>query len=550
MKLNRITASLLPTLLALSAVPMLAKAQSYEVVELPTSDLSTNQYASSIDETGLILNIVEERFNQPIDLSLINLDSLTLSDADAAAQGNFNGTDLSTITAALYTSTQSNSVFNQKLAQYVAVKTDGVSTEYINGFDTETDATNGFTYSLDTELGDSYNGTYIVGSMTGAFTQIPYINESGDELIYVVNDVKNRAFVQVDDYVAPLLPVDATLGGISEASAINSNLQVAGYSSVAVSDSVTSAIANCDDPDTRGDIPLEVCYYTIINEFESSLTRHATVWQLDTAGNTISTQSYGLTFEPDNDVDIIFSSVATDINNEGQAVGSTPVPIESTYMQAAAIFQNGQTQRLLADDDLLPNAAVAINDDGLVAGYNTVVINSATRFKFFVYNINTDELIFPDDFFTSSTSIPRAINNNGLVVGDAESDADTRRRNAFLYDVNANTFTNINTLIACDSDYEIMTANDINDNNEIVGEALVQKPFRNAKGEIVTDSNGEEVLVDTVIAVKLSPTGGSPVECELSDVEIADSTRQGASLGFFGLVGLLAFGIARRLKYR
>ena len=116
--------------------------------------------------------------------------------------------------------------------------------------------------------------------------------------------------------------------------------------------------------------------------------------------------------------------------------------------------------------------------------------------------------------------------------------------------MHVNTQLSINTLIACDSDYEIMTANDINDNNEIVGEALVQKPFRNAKGEIVTDSNGEEVLVDTVIAVKLSPTGGSPVECELSDVEIADSTRQGASLSFFGLVGLLAFGIARRLKYR
>lgn len=548
MKLNRITASFLPTLLALSTMPMFAQAQSYEVVELPTSDLSTHQFASSIDETGLVLSIVEERYNQPIDLSLINLDSLALSDPEAAAQGNFNGTDLSTITAALYSSTQQDSAFNQKLAQYTAYKTDGVSTEYINGFDTETEATDGFTYSLNTELGDSYNGTYIVGSMTGAFTQIPYINESGEELTYVVNSVKSRGFVQVDDYVAPLIPVDATLGGISKAVAINSNLQVAGYSSVAVSDTVTSSIASCDDPDTRGDIPLEVCYYSIINNFESNLTRHATVWQLDTAGNTISTESYGLTFEPDNDVSIIFSSVATDINNEGQAVGTTPVPIENTYTQAAAIFQNGQTQRLLSDDDLLPNAAVAINDDGLVAGYNTQIIGGSTVFKFFIYNINTDELTFPDDFFTSSISVPRAINNNGLVVGDAEPNADTQRRNGFLYDVNANTFTNINSLIACDSNYEIMTANDINDNNEIVGEALVQKPFRNAKGEIVTDSNGEEVLVDTVVAVKLVPTGGSPVDCELSDIEVAESTRQGASLSIFGIVALFAFGIARRLK--
>lgn len=548
MKLNRITAALVPTMLMLGTLPMVAQAQSYEVVELPTSDLSTNQFAGSIDNTGLILNILEERYNQPIDLSLINLDLVTLTDAEAAAQGNINGTDLGILTEILYGVTDSFSLFNQKLARYTAYKTDGTTAEYVNGFDSETEDTNGYTYSLNTELGDSYNGTYIVGSMPGPFEEISYVDENSDTTTYVVNNFLNRGFVQIDDNVSPLMPVDTTLGGISEANAINGNLQVAGYASVAVSDSVISSKAICDDPDERGDIALEACYYQIMNAMTDNITRRATIWQLDTAGNTISTQTYGLTFEPDTDVDIIFSSEALDINDNGQAVGTSPVPVQSTYSQAATLFQDGQTIRLLADDDLLPNRAIAINNDGIVVGYNTQVINSAARFKFFTYNINTDELIFPDDFFTSSTSVPRAINNSGIVVGDAESDAETRRRNGFIYDVNAKSFTNLNSLIECESEYEIMAANDINDDNEIVAEALVQRPYKDAKGEIVTDSNNEPITIDMLVAVKLVPTGGSPLECSVSDVEQADTERQGAALSTYALGALVLIGFIRRFK--
>jgi len=550
MKLNRITASLIPTILMLGTAPVFVQAQSYEVVELPTSDLSANQFAASIDDTGLVLNIVQERYNQPIDLSLINLDLINLSDRDAAEQGNINGTDLSILTEILYSNTENRSVFNQKLATYTAYKTDGNTTEYVNGFDTESDATNGYSYALDTLLGDSYNGSYIVGTMPGPYEKISYVNADNNTVTYVVNNHGNRGFVQVGDTVSPLMPSDTTLGGISQANAINGNLQVAGYASIATSESILSSKATCDDPDTRGDIAIEACYYSIINSMTASTTRRATIWQLDNAGNTISMQSYGLTFEPDTDETIVFSSEAFDINDEGQAVGTTPVPIDNTYTQAAALFYNGQTTRLLSDDDLLPNRAVAINNDGLVIGYNTEVINRATRFKFFTYNTNTDELIFPDDFFASSTSIPRAINNNGLVVGDAESNAETRRRNGFLYDVNAKSFTNINNLIACESDYEIMTANDINDNNEIVGEALVRRPVRNAKGEIVYDSDNQEVLADRVIAVKLVPTGGSPLECGASEDEIAETERQGAALGIYAVFAVMLVGLMRRFKRR
>lgn len=560
MKLNRITALLMPTLMVLSAAPMLLHAQSYEVVELPTNDLSRNQFASSIDNTGMVLSIVNERFNQPIDLSLVDVDLISaLTDPDNAAQGVFNATDLAILTNIIYANTEANSQVGQKLASNTAYSVVGSDVNYIAGFDTQSDSTNGFTFSLETVLGDSVNGSHIVGTMAGPYEKIDFVNSSGTEITYVVNDFNSRGFVQVGDEAKELLPADTTLGGYSIANAINSSLQVAGTASTGLSDSVLSGIEACDDPDTRGDQPLEVCYFAIINTtstnqftgavtntYETQISRSAAVWQIDNAGNTIATEVYGLTFEPDADSTIIFTSEATDINDNGQAVGYTPVPISTTFSRAAALFEDGVTTRLLADDDLLPNTATAINNDGIVVGTRSLIVNSATRTKMFVYNTNTDDLVFPDDFFLSSSSTPRAINNNGLVVGDAESDVETRRRNGFVYDINADTFVNLNDLLACDSEYEIITANDVNDNNEIIAEALVKRPFRNVKGEVLSED--EEDFVDTVIAVKLVATGDAPASCELSEEELVEVERQGASISIYGLFALFVFGMFRRFN--
>ncbi|MGB3726780.1 MAG: DUF3466 family protein [Glaciecola sp.] len=563
MKLNRITASLASTLILLSSAPMLVNAQSYEVVELPSANLSMNQFASSIDNTGLALTIVSARFNQPIDLSKIDLDSVTLTDPEAAAQGDFNATDLAILTSIIYSNTASNLAAGQKLAANTAYSTDGVDTNYVFGFDSESPATTGFSYSLNTTLGDSVFGTHIIGSMPGPFNYIEYTNEEGTEVTYNVNQVKLRGFVQVNNEVHELLPPDTYLGGYSKANAINTNYQVAGVASVDVNDNIISQKEACDEDETRGDIPLEACYYAITTATATSaftgvtsdsylpnVTRRAVVWQLDGNGSTLSTDVYGLNFVPDDDNNIIFSNEANAINDLGQAVGVTTVELLSTYSQAAALFENGETVRLLEDDDLLPNTATDINNNSLVTGYRSIEVNGVSRLKLFVYNINTGELTLPDGFFLSSASLPRAINNNDIVVGDAEIDTENRRRNGFLYDISNDDFSNINDLIACDSDYEIIAANDINDNDEIIAEALVKRPLRDAKGEIFLDEDGEQVLQDAVIAVKLLPTGDSPETCELSDDEAAAIERQGASMPIILLVSLAIFGLFRRYKTR
>lgn len=548
MKLKRISASLIPVCLALSAVPMLSLAQSYEVVELPITEVSENQFASSIDNTGLMLSIASDRFNQPIDLSLISLDALVLSEPDAAEQGDFNAVDLEILTTLIYANTESASEFGQKLSSVTGYLTDGSNYEYLHGFDTEQENTNGYTYALNTLLGDSVYGTFITGSMAGPYSTVDYISQDAVELTYNVNEFLLRGFVQVGDDVGELTPFDDTLGGYSEAHAINENLQVAGESSVEFTDSLLEAAEACEDFDTRGDVPLEVCNYNLFNSsLLSTATRRATIWQVDNEGDVVDIEVYGLTFEPDNDATIIFSNEALDINNLGQAVGYSPVPYSSSYVNAAVIFENGETRRLLIDDELLPNRAISINDNGVVVGYLNEVINNISREQLFVYNINTDELVLPNGFFTSSSTIPTAVNDNGIVIGTAEADADERRSNGFLYDINAKSFYNINDLTPCDSEYEIIAANDINDDDVIVADALVSRISRNSLGVEQFSTDGEPIYEDTVIAVQLVPTGGEVPDCDITDEEEAATERQGAAIHWMYVLAILTIvGLRRR----
>lgn len=558
MNVNRITAMLM-----LSGAAFFSQAASYEIQELPTTNLSFNQFSSSIDNTGLMLTLISQPFNPPIDLSLITLDNLPLTDPDAAALGNFNAVDLAIISSVIFAQTSSNSVYGQKLANFIAYETDGTDFDYVRGLDSETEATNGFTFSMATSLGDSVNGSHIVGTMAGPYSQIDYTNAENTDFSFNVNGYNFRAFVQVDEQITELLAPELSAGGISEAKAINDNLMVAGTSSFAMSTSLMTDIANCEDDDIRADEPVETCIYSLINQetvnqftgqrtnaFVSRTTRRATTWQLDNAGNVIDRVVYGLTFEPEADNTVVLISEAVDVNNSDIAVGSTIISVDERFTQAAALFEGGVSTRLVADDALLPNRSVGINDNGYVVGIRQQRINNTFRDKMFVYNTNTDEVTFPTDFFISSASTARAINNNNLVVGDGEIDAaaSTRPRNGFLYDIDADTFTNLNTLVACDSPFQIIAANDINDSNEIIADALVKKPRKDFKGEIFLDENGEQELIDVVVAVKLIPTGNAPVDCEPTEDELATTERQGAGLGFLTMLGLCMIAFTRRFK--
>ena len=539
-------------------MPLLANAASYTVVELPTNNLSINQFANSIDNTGLMLTTVNIPFNPPIDLSLIDLSQFSLTDPDAAAQGNFNAADLALVVTVIKQSLSDNSILVQQIANNIGYKTDGTDLSYVNGFDVMNDDTNGYSFALDTTLTDSVNGTHIIGNMEGPFVKKEFVNASDDNVTYVVNDFSTRGFVQVNDQVTELVPENLSAGGFSRAYAINSNLQVAGTLGVSTTSGFQTSVDSCDDDELRGDQPIDACLAglragasTIGNdEFALRFNKRAAVWQVDASGSVISKAVYGILFDSVADSEFSSSSQANDINNAGVAVGYSSVFAENytnDQTDAAVVFENGEITRLLEDDDLLPNLATGINDNDYIVGYRGVVINNVSRTKMFVINPDKTPTFVPG-FFVSSTTIPRAINNNNLVVGDGEPDAtqSSRGRNGFLYDIEKDTFTNVNSLIACDSNFTIIGANDINDNNEILADALIRKPARNVKGEIIINDNGEEILLDTVVAVRLIPTGQEPAICAPSEEEILATERQGAGLGIVSVIGLLMIAFLRR----
>lgn len=569
MKRKPIVSALLLALFGAASVANSAHAASYEVQVLPLSDVSQRHFGTSIDNTGLSLVTARDLFNQPIDLSLLNIDDAPLTDPDAAAAGNFNDFDYTLVIDQLLQARASLGTIQpdarfQKLASDIGYKTDGTDVTYVNGFDSEMEGTDGFTFSSNVRLTDSALGTHVIGNMAGPFSRVDYVNENDEAQFFVVNEFLNRAFVQVGDNVTPLIPDNVDGGGFSEAYQINENLQVAGVSSVASSEAFREILNLCLDDEERGDIPVEVCEYVRFNQADTVSTyiaglgladidyeTKATLWQLDADGNVISTQLFDNLYVPDEFVDSNHSR-GLDVNNSGAMVGFSSVLVQEGRdpLPVATIFENGITTRLTDDEEFLPSFATHINENNYIIGYVGRFINSAFRNKLFTFNRNTSELNIVQGFFVGSAAVPRALNNNNIVVGDAESDASIssaqRPRVGFMYDIEDDTFTDLNTLLPCDSPYKIVSAVDINDNNEIIADAFTTVPRKNARGVVITDESGEALTLDTVVSVKLSPTGNTPSDCAEDDR--VSRERQGASLSMWLAVPLILLSFYRRFK--
>ena len=540
--------------LALAVTTTHSYATTYDIEELPVSALSASQFGSSIDNTGLILSTLINPFNQPINADLFDVNDFpVLVDPNSAAAGDFNILDFTIVLGSWRENATNFSSIGPKLATTLAYQTDGVDTNYVFGFDQMLDATNGFTFAMNTTPVASSGGLYIIGNSPTFYSSFAFTDANGLEQTAVINEAVTRGFVQFSDRVFPLTPVDDTLGGISVASDINDNLQVAGTSSVDVLQIVQDALASCNEEIIA--IPQALCLYNLTTDarVQSGFVQRATIWQLDARGQVVGTETFGLDFVPAPNDQNNYVNSAVAINNSGLAIGNgTTLLSDSRAVNAAMLYENGQTIRLIDDDSVLPNFAVDINEDDVVAGYQAVVENNASVARFFTFNVNTNELNFPVGFFASSSTFPRAINNDGVVVGDAEVNADQqglRPRAGFVYNPDTDLLLNLNDLIPCDAEYNVFAANDINDDGVIVADASVLRSARNARGEIVLDANGNEVIETAVVAVRLTPNGGDIPDCSATEVEdgLSDE-RQGASNSLVLLFILSFIGILRRNK--
>ena len=537
----------------------LAAAATYEVQELTTNELAINVFARSINNAGNALVIAQDSYNMPIDYSLLDFENevliASLTDPDSAAAGNPNTTDYNYLIGLIRYGANNNSLTSQQLSLYQSFVNDGMTDVRVIGFDEVNTSINDYSFGSETIANHITDDNTLVGSAEGVFTSQTYTDEDGIEITYQINDFIRRGFVQLNGNTVALPPSEMTLGGISEAYSINQNLQVVGTSSIRMTEQLVESIVNCNDDDERGDIPVDVCLYNLVLSGATTLSmdRRATIWQLDAQGQIISTQTFPLPFTPeevsDTNSDTAFYNAAFAINDEGIAVGETHTFFNERELKfnSAAMFVDGETIELIDKNDYFPSTAKDINNNNIIIGTGTTQINGTSRTKFYTYNLDNDELVFPTDYFPGSSSIARDINNNNIVVGEGEVEYDntsTRRKNAFMYDMNNQSFTNLNDLLECNSPYSIVGANSINDNNVILANALVNRQARNAAGELAVDSDGVAIMTDQIITVKLNPIANGVIADCTSEEEQSIPDRAGASLSFSfgGLLLITLFG--------
>lgn len=565
MKLKQLTSAVI-----LATTGMSATAATYTLTPTPAQDLSFANYAQSIDNSGTLVINTSAEYNPPIDLSLFDFENALFTaqfeDPDAVEQGVFSNVDYNILYSYVLQVRQS-SILGQKLETLRSYQTDMVGLDLIPGFDVYSEDFDDYSRSSLSLMRDSLDGDFFVGTGNGAFFELDYTNEDGTDYTFIINALPKQAMVQVNGE-AKFLPASTTepLGGFGEAFAINNQLQVAGYSSTVFSDAYITAAENCDDDEERGDVPVEVCQYNLISN-ETTLNTvaqtRATIWEIDTQGEVVNTQTYGMLFTPEEDDTSLFAyySKANDINDQGVAVGESstgetviytiPGGNAGRYQNiVATAFMDGEVIELLPRDENLQSSANAINNDGWVVGNVRRENNGVAREQMFAYNIESGESIYPDGFFATSAVNPRAINNNGIIVGEGEFDASVqtnRQLRAFMYDINVGEFIDLNTLLPCDQQqqYTLVTANDINDDNEIIANAMYLSPEVYITGEEVLDNAGNTNDVTRVIAVKLTPTGAQNVEdCDASNED--NYERKGASLPLSALLTLGVFALFRR----
>jgi hypothetical protein len=586
-----------------SAVSVSAvQAAKYEVFDRGDVDFLKFSYAQQENNTNQMALSGTDLFNLPVQFQYLDEDDFDdivrladyqhenvhalndIEDEDALRAGNPTANDFSWVVRFLQS--QAGNFEYQKFGGAVAMRnvpsSPGVpgQTEEFTVFDIPFPGTDILTRSTVDYVSGITNEGWIYGTASAPYVALaPFEQSNGDIETFWVRDFTTRAYFSRDagETITPLIPptegddVPEALrfGGESAIFDISGDsLYAVGYASVSIDqdaiDFITDTSGGCADVDgVLDDMPFEVCIGRIVSGIYNT---EAVIWTLGTDG-VVESNTLGQLVTPNVDDERELVNVAQAVNNNGVAVGyatgwvdeneTSPSERESSSLYAV-VYKEGEVKDFTEDHGKYFNSrAYDINDNGIAVGHVNVYVNGNLRTKF--YHVDTNDfdtgmtMIMPDDFFTGSSSTARAINENGIIVGEGEvethndSSSNPRRRHAFMYDISTEVFTDINDLLSCNSDYDIIEARDINDNGVISASALVKVPRRDSLGVLMKDPDtGEQLVEDVIRAVTIVPTPDGELE-DCSKVE-EKVEREGAGLGFISLVSLLFFGLRRRFK--
>lgn len=559
-----------PLYIAMTAVmlsPLATQAATYQLTEIAKPDEYKQSFPAAINNANQIVMNLTDRYNYPVNLDVLDLTSaylvqnLTAEEIEEVRKGTISARVLDVIKTYLKQSSTDYTV--QRYAEVYAYR--GDSQQLLKIRETATTPTNN-EYLLD--IND--NG-YMLGFATTPYSLQSFLPQATDD---EPNPVPYKFWMPEPMYITAMViknnlklvvkpPYTDYGGGFSYASAISKNGYIVGVGSTGMS---ATAIASVENTCKGLTSPVAMCYHqqAVAGIYQSA----PTVWKITDQNQieVVRTLGYlgdnysGQPHERSGYASISYTSSAVDINDSGIAVGTSTYSDSSDIRSArgyadyvyssnvATLFDGNELKAIVDPKAYLASSAVAINNKNIVTGYVNELILSANRAKAFVYNYETDTIEWIEDLFDSASTRPVAINENGMIVGTTEviaTGSSTRRNAGFMYDTTSKTFSDLNKLLGCNSSYNIVAANAINDNNVIVATAVKEVDQRNSKGELVLDNAGNPVKENIAVAVQLTPIANGQMD-DCSAIEQPTYERKGAAVGGWLLLLLPLVGFCRR----
>lgn len=493
-----------------------------------------------------------------------------IEDETALRAGNPTANDLSWVIRFLQ-SRADDSLYQQVGDIYAMTNFNG-DTELFNVFDEKFEGTDIYTRSTKEYISGITNEGWVYGNASAPYLPLDFTKSDDEEVTHWLREFTTRGFFSSDggasiiEIIPPSetdLPEEQRFGGESAILDISENHFAVGYASTSIDQNALDFFADetggCADPDVLDDLPFKACVQQVIQQVYNT---EAIKWTIDEQG-IISSEVLGQLVTPHVDDDREYVNYAQAINNQGVAVGyahgwvdedeTSPSANEARSLYAV-VYKNGLVTDFTEDHGkYFDSRAYDINDAGIAVGHVSTFVNGNLRTKFYHVDTNPEsmEMILPTDFFTGSSSTARSINASGKIVGEGEiethndSNGTSRRTHGFIYDTISKTFTDLNDFLTCETDYTIIEARAINDDDEISATALIRVPRRDSKGVLMLDDKGEQLFEDVVRAVTLEPIAGEVEDCSAVEEKVE---RQGAGLGLSSIFLLALVGLRRRFS--
>ena len=558
-------------------------AQSYTIQAVPTPESVKDLFGADINDQGMLTMQARVPRNAEFDFSLIPTNILLANQIPEDFDPETDTLTLSQYYNMLYRFEDrvNNDSRSLRLALNFAAYYDGQNVQLPALLNTEGNGASSQTNSADHSFLGLNQNNIRVGTASAPYDR--YIHEytpepeEGEEpetleINYAIREFTSRGlWFNGENYVLIEPEEQAILGGEAALFDINETNLAAGFMSTSLNPRGADRVETCTSVEEGVErvIPEYNCVWNAWHSFQGEIASNlgtrggalrkngsiydmsATIWQLDEQGAVIDYQTFPPLAERLEDDEEELSTYAYAINNNGIAVGQGwtywgEEPTVNTRVKLPTVYVDGETIPVTTDVDYIWGSASDINDDNNAIGFVMKTYAGIRRAVPFQFDVDAREFSVLPTFFEGSSTYPNAINNAGLVVGSAEIDSvlnGPRRRVGFLYNPNnpEQGLINLNDAVGCDATYFIVSADDINENNQIVATAIRENQI----------SNEEGVTFDEQVAVTLI--------LDESDGEITNCTdeeniveRQGAATSPVTLFAMLLIGglITLRRKIR